>query len=195
MSVVLGIDPSLTCTGVALLWWHEGADFPGPSWQTWRARSQALPDDMPREEIVPATRRRIRIVLREALALVPARVDLTVVEGPSLGSRTALSKADERAAVRWFLIDQLLARGPVAVIQPKTRALLATGNGNASKAEVRAAVREGFPGAHVPDDNVADAVALAAAGGYRLGVPGIEYSPHQLKAHARVAWPRETAAA
>lgn len=194
MSVVIGVDPSLTCTGVAMLSWHEGTDFPGPSWQTWRARSAALGADVDPSEVLTLTRRRIRIVLREALALVPARVDMSVVEGPSLGSRTALSKADERAALRWFLIDQLMARGPVVVVQPKTRALLGSGDGNADKPKVREAVREAFPDVHVPDDNVADAVALAAAGAYRIGFP-VEYTPHQIKAHGRVPWPLETVAA
>ncbi|MBW9093145.1 hypothetical protein JNB62_05570 [Microbacterium jejuense] len=192
MTVVLGIDPSLTCTGVAMLTWHEGTDFPGPNWSTWRARSQALPKDFPAAEVVPATRRRIRIVLRETLALVPARVDLAVIEGPSRGSKGGMS--DERAAVRWFLVDQLLARGPVVVLTPKQRALFGSDDGNADKAKVREAVRAQFPDVHVPDDNVADAVALAAAGAYRLGFP-VEYTAHQIKAHARVAWPQETAAA
>lgn len=193
MTVVVGIDPSLTCTGVAMLTWHEGTEFPGPNWQTWRARSQALPEGLPDAEVVAATRRRIRIVLRETLAFIPGRVDLTVIEGPSFGSKGG--KSDERAALRWFLIDQLMARGPVVVIGPKTRALLGADDGNANKAKVRAAVRVAFPNVHVPDDNVADAVALAAAGAHRLGCPLVGYSPKQLKAHARVAWPQETAAA
>ncbi|WP_137843820.1 hypothetical protein [Microbacterium sp. 2FI] len=193
MSVVVGIDPSLTCTGVAMVSWHSGTDIPGPNWQTWRARSQALPQDFPDAEVLAATRRRLRIVIRETLALIPARVDLTVIEGPSLGSKGG--KSDERAALRWMLVDQLLARGPVVVIGPKKRALLGADDGNASKAKVRSAIRAAFPAVHVADDNVADAVALAAAGAHRLGCSLVEYTPKQLRAHATVAWPQETAAA
>ncbi len=192
MTVVIGVDPSLTCTGVAMLAW-DAAEPRFAHWQTWRARSQALPKDFPEAEIVPATRRRLRIVLRESLALIPGRVDLTVIEGPSRKSKQS-GMSDERAALRWWLIDQLLARGPVVVLTPKTRALLGCDNGNAEKRVVREAVRAAYPDVHIPDDNVADAVALAAAGAHRLGFP-VEYSPKQTRAHARIAWPTELAVA
>lgn len=188
MTVVVGIDPSLTVSGCACVQWEPG-DSPAPVWQTWRGRAPK-----PDVSTVEMSRRRIRVMLREILALVPARVDLSVVEGPSFGSRTALSLADERAGLRWMLIDQLLARGPVAVVSPATRSLLATGSGRSSKTDVLAAVRSDFPGAHVPDHNVADAVVLAASGAFTLGMPW-GMTERQSAAHARVAWPVEIAAA
>lgn len=190
MSVVLGVDSSLTISGCARvdLGVGESGQLEAVRWETWRARAVK-----PVEETVESTRRRIRVMVREVLAFVPPFLDLSVIEGPAMGAKfTPL--ADERAAVRWILIDQLLARGPVAVVAPKTRALLATGNGNADKAAVLAAVLMDVPAAHVPDHNVADAVALAIAGAHALGMPW-GWTEKQRTAHAKVSWPLELVAA
>lgn len=187
MTAVLGIDPSLTTTGCALVEWHSGTDFPDPSWSTWRARASK-----PEVESVASTRRRIRVMLREILAFVPPRIDMSVVEGPSIGSKHA-ALADERAGLRWMLIDQLFARGPVVIVTPATRSILAADNGRASKKVVHAAVQAMLPGVHVPDHNVADAAAMAAAGAHALGLV-MPYTGKQVSAHAKVAWPVGTAA-
>lgn len=213
MTVVIGIDSSLTTSGCARVdftvsgggrpshWAHPEAAGPHgepvsglPRWETWRARATAADVDS-----VAATRRRIRIMLREILALVPDFVDLSVVEGPAMGAKhTPL--ADERAGLRWMLIDQLLARGPVAFVAPMSRqALSGVGTiprGTSStkrKQMVADAIRAQFPTARVPDHNVADAVVLAAAGAHALGMPWA-LSVKQIKAHANVAWPVESAA-
>lgn len=189
MSVVLGVDPSLTISGCALVRFGESADAAVPLWETWRGRAPK-----PELETVETTRRRIRIMLREILAFVPARLSLSVVEGPAMGAKhTPL--ADERAGLRWMLIDQLMARGPVVLVTPNSRQLLAhpdpipRGTTQAvRKGLVTESVRAVVPDAHVPDHNVADAVALAAAGAHRLGL-GMPYTAKQVTAHAKVAWP------
>lgn len=178
MSVVLGVDPSLTVTGVALVEWREG--YAEPSWSTWRGRAVK-----PENSTVRASRRRARLMLTEILALVPERLDLSVIEGPSMRSRHA-GLADERSGLRWMLVDQLMARGPVVLVSPKTRAKLATGNGNADKKQVLAAMRAALPGVRIPDDNVADGAALAVAGAHFLGLPA-GYVPEQDSAYAKVA--------
>lgn len=185
----MGIDPSLRVTGCARV--DLGVDAEGrvaaTRWETWRARAVK-----PEVDTVATRRRRIRLMLRETLALVPDFFDLAVVEGPAMKVRFA-ALADERAGFRWMLIDQLLARGPVTLVDPRTRALLGSGSGNGSKALMRARVAAQFPDANVPDDNVADAVALAAAGAYQLGMPWV-LTEKQKAAHAKVAWPMELAA-
>ncbi|MBS1674454.1 MAG: hypothetical protein JSS74_10865 [Actinobacteria bacterium] len=194
MSAVLGVDPSLTVSGVALVEWHPGTDFPDPSWSTWRGRAQK-----PETESVATSYRRMRIMLREILALVPPRLTLSVVEGPSMGSRHA-GLADERAGLRWLLVSQLIARGPVVLVSPTSRQAL-TGVGKISrgtpdserKALVTAAVRSMLPDVNVPDHNVADSVALAAAGAVAAGADFITYAPKQLAAHSNVPWPSELA--
>lgn len=193
MSVVVGFDTSLTCSGVARVDIGVGAagQLEAVRWETWRARAP-----QPETSTVESERRRIRVMLREVLALVPDFVDLSVVEGPAPGGKFS-GKADERAGLRWMLIDQLFARGPVVLVTPTIRAVLATGGGlrrrkdepaRAAKARVLEAVRASFPDAHVPNHDVADAVALAAAGAHALGMP-VDYSAAQKSAHAKVAWP------
>lgn len=182
MTAVLGVDPSLTRSGCALVTWHPGTDFPGPSWATWEGRASK-----PEVENAATMRRRIRVMLQQILAPVPVRLDLSVIEGPSMGSRHA-GLADERSGLRWMLIDQLCARGPVVVITPGKRAVLAAGHGRAGKPDVLAAVRAMVPDARVPNHDVADAVALAAAGAYHLGLP-MPYGAKQEAAFQRVVWP------
>ncbi|MFK4760337.1 hypothetical protein ACI3KS_05315 [Microbacterium sp. ZW T5_45] len=194
MSVVLGVDSSLTISGCALVRFGDGPDAADPVWETWRGRTVAA-----EVETVETLRRRIRVMLREILAIVPPRLTLSVVEGPAMSAKyTPL--ADERAGLRWMLIDQLMARGPVALVSPISRqALSGVGTiprgtkGPQRKRMVTAAVVQMLPGVHVPDHNVADAVALAAAGAHRVGLR-MPYSVKQEKAHANVAWPVESVA-
>lgn len=189
MTAVLGVDPSLTVSGIAMVAWQAGMERPAPMWETWRGRGAAA-----ETVTVESNRRRIRKMLAEILAFVPAKLDLSVVEGPSMGSKyTPL--ADERAGLRWMLIDQLMARGPVVLVAPASRQVLAHSDpvprGTTStvrKRLVLTSVQAMVPGANVPDHNVADAVALAAAGAHRLGLR-MPYTAKQEAAHARVAWP------
>lgn len=191
MSAVLGVDPSLTTSGVALVEWHPGTDCADPAWSTWRGHAQK-----PETESVATSYRRMRIMLREILALVPDQLTLSVVEGPSMGSMHA-GLADERAGLRWMLVSQLITRGPVVLVTPTSRQAL-TGVGkiprgtkdSQRKALVTAAVRSMLPDVNVPDHNVADAVALAAAGAHRVGLR-MPYAEKQVAAHDKVPWPIE----
>lgn len=193
MTVVVGVDPSLTTTGCARVDLGVGASgqVEALRWETWRARAAAA-----ETVTVESNRSRIRRMLRETLTLVPDFFDLAVIEGPAMGAKyTPL--ADERSGFRWMLVDQLLARGPVAMVSPSTRQALAysgTIPRGTSKTKrkriVTEAVRRAFPAAHVPDDNVADAVALTAAGAYQLGMPWA-LTEKQQQVHGKVPWPVE----
>lgn len=196
MTVVMGFDTSLTCSGVARVDLGVGASgqVEAVAWSTARCRVPQPESSTPLLE-----RNRIRGMLREILASkVPDFIDLAVVEGPAPGGKFS-GKADERAALRWFLIDQLLPRGPVVIVTPTQRAVLATGRGlrrrkdesaTAAKARVLDAVRAAFPSALIPNHDVADAVALAAAGAHHLGL-SVEYSAAQISTHAQIAWPEK----
>lgn len=170
---VVGIDPSLTCTGVAII---DGADV-----VTRRVMSPNIGTTL------LARRNRIRQAIAGILAPIPARVDVTVIEVPN--SRQQFGAQNERTALYWFLVDQLLARGPVVEVAPSSRAKLATGNGRAGKGAVVTALRTAYPAAHIPDDNVADALGLAWAGARWAGIPTPDYLPGQEEAFARLAWP------
>jgi hypothetical protein len=195
VSVVFGVDPSLTISGCATVRFGQGEDAAEPLWETWRGRG--VPAEVVNAE---TSRRRIRLMLTEILALAPSRITLSVVEGPAMAAKyTPL--ADERAGLRWLLIDQLLSRGPVVLVSPNSRQSL-TGVGviprGTSKTKrkrlVTDAVRALVPAAHIPDDNVGDAVALAAAGAHRVGLL-MPYTAKQERTHSNVEWPVESGAA
>lgn len=171
--IVVGIDPSLSCTGLAIST-DDGVI-------TRRVKSTALGTTL------VAKRNRIRQVVSCILTPIPARVDLTVIEVPN--SRQQYGAQNERVALYWFLVDQLLARGPVVEVTPSQRAKLATGNGRADKKQVLAHVRAMFPDVSVLDDNVADALALTWAGLRWAGASHPDYLPGQEEAHARLDWP------
>lgn len=194
MSVVFGVDPSLTVSGCALVRFGDGEQVADPFWETWRGRG--VPAEVVNAE---SSRLRIRRMLTEILSLAPSRITLSVVEGPAMAAKyTPL--ADERAGLRWLLIDQLLSRGPVVLVTPNSRQSL-TGVGTiprgtsktVRKRMVLEAVRVLVPAAHIPDDNVGDAVALAAAGAHHVGLR-MPYTANQEATHAKVAWPLESVA-
>lgn len=106
-------------------------------------------------------------VIHEAIALVEPD-GLVVVEAPSHRSR--FGNPHERAGIWWAVVRYLVRRGDVVVsAAPKTRAKYAAGDGDASKAQVVAAVRQWAPG--ITNHNAADAAALAAMGHRWLGHP------------------------
>jgi Holliday junction resolvasome RuvABC endonuclease subunit len=177
--IVVGIDVSLTKTGVAIV------DTETRTVTAGRVVSASLG-----EGVVPM-RNRIRKAVDGVLGWMPHAIDLVVLERPLPARGGFASLQLERAAAYWFLVDQLVPRcgGAIADVHPSTRAMLATGNGHAKEAEVLARIRSDFPDLVVADDNVADAVALAAGGAAWLGTRLIEYSPKQETAHGNVSWP------
>ncbi|NLP82611.1 crossover junction endodeoxyribonuclease RuvC [Microbacterium sp. CFH 90308] len=175
--IAVGLDPSLTCTGVAVIDTEGGA-------LTRRIVSPNLGTTL------LARRERLRRAIAGVLNSVPARVDVTLIEVPN--STKQHGAHGERMALYWWLVDQMFARGPVVEVAPPSRAKLSTGNGRAKKGDVVASLRAAFPNAHIPDDNVADALGLAWAGARWAGIPTPAYLPGQEEAHARLAWPAGT---
>lgn len=172
--IAVGLDPSLTCTGVAVI------DADG-SVLTRRVMSPNIGTSL------IARRNRIRKAIEGILNSIPARVDVTLIEVPN--STKQHGAHGERMALYWWLVDQMFARGPVVEVAPPSRAKLATGNGHASKGDVVTFIRTAFPAVRVPDDNVADALGLAWAGARWAGIPTPNYVPAQEEAFARLSWP------
>lgn len=171
---VLGIDPSLRCTGYTLAT-AEGKVFP--------ARIRTKPASGLVEQ-----RDQIRFIVGTILRAVPDRLDLSVIEKPYVPRHGG--DVIDRAWLFGLLVDQLLQRGPVAVVTARGRAKYAAHDGNANKAKVLAVIREAFPNVPIRDDNEADSLALASMGLRHLGVPidGVG-SKKQLEAMTAVAWP------
>jgi Holliday junction resolvasome RuvABC endonuclease subunit len=171
--IAVGIDPSLTCSGVAII--------DGNGAVITRRHKTA-----PAGKSLKARRGRLRDAVAGILKTVPAHVDVSVIEVPAFGRQ--FGALGERVALYWWLVDQLMARGPVVEVSPSQRAKLATGNGASKKPEVVAAMRDRFPSVWVPDDNVADALALAQAGAHWLSPDSFPLTPAQSVAFARLDW-------
>lgn len=163
MTFVLGIDPSLTSTGLAVV------DTEHRSWVTERVRTKPGADRLAGQAV------RMRHIADAAVRAAWSldwleRVDLVVIEGLAVYGRN--SHAGDLAGLWWHIMGGLSERGfRVEVVAPATRAKYATGNGRASKSDVLASVRDLYPMADVPGHDIADAVALAALGARRLGFP------------------------
>lgn len=174
--IVVGLDLSLRCSGIAI-----GDEL---------TRVQSGTTSGVRE-----TRDRIYYCAARISLLLPPKGDdvLAVVEAPSFATpKERRGLEHERAALWWITVDQLYRREfDVVTVTPKQRAKLATGNGNAKKPEVKAAMRAAHPGLWIADDNVADAVALRDAGLRHLGrLPSaVPWDKKQDEAMRAVRWP------
>lgn len=182
----MGIDASLTSTGLAVLidgipsmlhsLGHKGHDADSYLVRGRRIVSQA------------------RAVV-QALSL-PPQIDLALIEGPSYGSH--YGDQWDRAGLWWGIFSALAAKKvPIAVVSPKTRAKWATGkdvegNGNSKKPAVFAAVKDEWTDvrAHIRNDDIADALTIAAMGALWLGDPlPIQVHKWRVKGLESVAWP------
>lgn len=153
---VLGLDLSLTSTGLAYV---EG----GTLIEVANIKSKGNRD---------ATKSDVASRLRGIAADVldySFSADLVVIEAPSFNSKFGLQH--ERAGLWWMVVEGLDSKGyPMVFVAPKQRAKYATGNGNAGKQEVFAAAVNRY-GASVTNDDIADAVILAAMGARLVGEP------------------------
>jgi crossover junction endodeoxyribonuclease RuvC len=167
MTKVIGIDPSLTSTGVASpLGWTEAIKT---------KKLRGLP--------------RLRHILNE-LRTYTLGSTLAVIEGPSYG-HSGMRQHEELVALRWMIYD-LLDRAdiPYVLVPPSSLKLWATGKGNASKEDVAAAMdRRHDDGEFLAKKRFdeADALALAEMGAGWLNNWCL--SPERQRAMAAVAWP------
>lgn len=150
---VVGVDPSISSTGVARIA-PDGI-------QVIRVKSKPTSDD---------TSARLTRLRDQAsrVALLVKGADLIVMEGPAFGKNNAMTHM--LAGFWWLLAHGLEKTAPIAVVAPGTLKKFATGKGNASKDEVLAAAVRGFPDVNVTGNDEADALALAALGAVHLGV-------------------------
>ncbi|MBP9920147.1 MAG: hypothetical protein KBF43_16340 [Dermatophilaceae bacterium] len=149
---VLGIDPSLTGTGVAHA---EGL-----------LTITSKPDDT-----LTGRRNRLGGIVHQlddvVLGVKPWRFertpDLVVIEAPSLAQHSQAGTLD-RNGLWWLIVDRLLILGiPTVEVAPSTLKKFATGKGNATKADMRMALFQ-RAGLDVRDDNQVDAWWLRQVG-------------------------------
>ena len=181
MVKVLGIDPSLSATGVALL------NLKGQNDHEW------LNIDVFANKLRGHTR--INYIINEVRDMLSALGDgdLVVMEGPSFGSQG--SRTHELAGIWWLIRHEIYlsqartGQKHVVIVSPRTRAKYATGNGNAAKSDVMMEVAAMFPNTVIIDDNAADAMVFAAMGARWLNMPIDERSPEQIESFMKVEWP------
>lgn len=175
--IVAGIDLSLANTGLAVI--H---DDPTPLVR--RVRSKGTADDTLQQ------RYKRLVDIGNFITGWVGFPDLVVIEAPAF-SRTTGHQHD-RSGLWWLLVESLITKGvPVAEVPPTSRAMYATGAGNGGKGNVIEAVTRRYP--HVDtggDDNLCDALVLAAMGARHLGHP-IEHTLPQthLRAMDKIKWP------
>lgn len=176
---IVGIDPSLTGTGVAVIR-PDGLLFTDTFTTKLRGHQRLA-------HIVTEIR-------DAAVSPVPwGAAQLVVIEGPSYGNQGSgrQSGHHERAGLWWLITHELWQVGiPYAVVPPASRCRYATGKGNAAKDQVLAAVLKRFGQlVDIDNNNEADALVLAAMAAEHRGQPLAAMPATHSEALAKVVWP------
>lgn len=170
--LVIGLDLSLTCTGVA-----------GVGWST-VIRTKSRGDH------------RLAYLVAEIGSYIKA-ADMVVMEGPSYG-HGAMAGHEDLAGLR-VLVRMYCHRHdiPYGVVPPSNLKMFATQRGNATKGEVRSGIADRY-GHHtegVGRYDQADAYTALAMGLHHLGYPLADAPDRALKALDGCTWPEFAAVA
>ncbi|GAA0200227.1 hypothetical protein [Glutamicibacter creatinolyticus] len=159
--LVIGLDLSLTSTGIAIAS-PEGVQAVhtfasrGTKDASWRFRET-----------------RIHMIVSGIHHWIAGARDGSIagfyVEGPSYGS--TVGHQHDRSGLWWAVYANFSADAPIHVIQPQSRAKYATGSGTAPKDAVLAATVRQFLDVDIRNNDIADAVQLAAMGARHQGWP------------------------
>jgi len=189
MGAVVGVDASISSTGLAVL----GAGEPEFRRVQTRPRGEDIASRVGRlrESVVKLTR-----ALDSILYAAPAaEVDLVVLEMPAFGKSNGQT---HMLAGHWWLTVHALekyAPGRVTSVATTTLKKFATGSGRADKADVHSAAVRAFPG-RIPADfkagnDIADSAVLASMGAVWLGREfGGVFAPSGMASVQAVRWPR-----
>jgi len=179
--IVLGLDPSLTNTGIAILedgqpLYLTSTGLAGHNADTYRDRSRRI-------------RALCQRILQHLAGPLELGIDLAVIEGPAFSRHTGASF--DRSGLWHGLYASLDARNvPTAVVTPTTRSKWATGHGRADKTAVLAAVRAWWPQLAIANHDQADALVLAAIGAHHHGDPmPFQVKPRHTAGLDAVHWP------
>lgn len=179
---MVGLDLSLTSTGLAFMRWNEGDD--ALERVTMRLRSTGDANATLYQRA--ARLHRLAHDIIDATASVSP--DLVVVEQPAFSRTTG--HMHDRSGLWWMVTGQLIAHDHRTVeVAPTARAKYATGAGNAGKDAVLAAAVKRYPDWDITGNDVADAVILAAMGARHLGHPIDSLPQVHLAAMTKVRWP------
>lgn len=190
--IVIGIDPSLTATGVALV---DLDDIFAVDVQTITSKPPTLPGiDGRVQRQAQICHSMLGLLDSSGATFYGGLPFLAVIEQPAYSSRTG--HQHDRSGLWWRIVDRLHERhAEVVEVAPSARARYATGKGNAGKDEVLLAIARRYPHVDVSNNNEADALVLAAIGARLLGRPLEDHLPKShLDALTKIAAPRGVAA-
>lgn len=181
---IVGIDTSLTGTGVARIVdgkvdtkiiGSKGGAQDGLAMRTERLRS--------------LVKRILEFALEGHDPNADGPLPLFLIEQPAY-SKTQ-GHMHDRSGLWWLTVHMLSKQGLVVEVVPGSLKRYITGKGNASKDQVLTDVVRAYPDVYVSDNNVADALVLAAMGARQLGRP-IEPARARITATALegVRWPQ-----
>ncbi|KJF21941.1 hypothetical protein C7T36_18345 [Rhodococcus sp. AD45-ID] len=174
---VVGIDPSLTGTGIAIIINNT------PQLQTIASRGK-------RDDTWQQRATRLTDLRNRTMNLIPRNTELAIIEGPAYAAQG--SGNHDRAGYWWMLYQALTAlKIPTAVCPPTTRAKWATDKGNAGKADVAMAIAKHWPETTIRGDDQADALCFATIAAQHLNhpMPYLILERHKL-ALTKIAWPQ-----
>jgi len=148
MPIVMGLDLSLTATGVVAV------D------DNWRIVERRLITSTPKEENTP---RLTKIAISIMLSVGKIRPDLVTIEGPAFGisKTTSIFQLGELAGI--VKRDLFTTNFPFIIVPPSQLKKFVTGKGNAKKDLMLLAVHKKY-GEDFEDDNLCDAYVLARYG-------------------------------
>jgi len=160
---VVGIDPSLTSTGMAIVDVHTGTSY-----------TAAVTSSGKKTDTLTMQSERIRDLTDRICDYVrAANPALVVIESATFSTRSDTS-AHRRAGLWWAVVNELIADSvPVVMLSPGEVKKFATGKGNAGKDAMvaRAATTWGEDTLGTNINDIADALFLATAGSFGLGYP------------------------
>lgn len=196
MIAVSGIDLSLTTTGWANF--RDGEEFGGRYIKTGRVLSSSQGADATTfnrdQRLTSIAARLVRDVTqdlppRESIPLEDAPI--FVIESPLYAPNSTGSQHD-RSGLWWLVVHALMKQGIVVEVAPTTlkRYITGKGGGPDSGKDAMIAHINRLYGEFITDNNVADALGLAAMGAREIGHP-IELSTQRVTPAAleAVKWP------
>lgn len=181
VSAVVGIDLSLTNSGVAIV--HPGGEVTLQS-----VKSSGKKDDTLYQRRKRLHKLRLDVI-NAACGSPTLQEDVALcIEAPSFNSKGG--HAHDRSGLWWMVIDELRAmKYPVTQITPAQRAKYATGKGNAGKGLVIDAAARRWPHVRTEgDDNLADALVIGMMGAHHYGVHETKLPKVNLEPMDKIDW-------
>lgn len=172
----IGIDPSLTSTGIAVIT-SKGTEV----------ASFGSPSPKKGEDTLEFRLDRLNILKNKLMDFIPTSLRregaVIAIESPAYSSN--MGKAWDRAGWWWMVVHTALECGfTVVEVKHNSRAKYATGKGNAGKDEVIIAVTRAYPDIDFTNNDEADALVLAAMVARLYGEPIESDGLPQIKLHA-----------